>query len=167
MKMSPHVRLALLSIESYVKEGLVVSVPEGLPAELRTSRAGAFVCIKEYGQLRGCIGTITPTQSCLAEEIVENAISAAVRDPRFLPVQPYELGILECSVDVLCAPELIDDKHLLDLKKYGVIVECGSRRGLLLPDLEGVDTVQDQIDIARRKACIGRDEPVSCIGSRW
>ncbi len=84
-ELSPHVRLALMSIESYVRHGLTMKLPEDVPHELCATRAGAFVCLKEHGQLRGCIGTIEPVQICLAEEIMENAISAAVRDPRFLP----------------------------------------------------------------------------------
>ncbi|OFX13736.1 MAG: AmmeMemoRadiSam system protein A, partial [Armatimonadetes bacterium RBG_16_58_9] len=127
---------------------------------LLNKQAGAFVCLKIDGELRGCIGTIEPSYDSLAEEIVANAISAATRDPRFLPVEPNELPELECSVDVLSPPEPVADKSELDPKVYGVIVESGGGRGLLLPDLEGVDTVDDQVDIARRKAFISPNEPI-------
>ena len=123
-------------------------------------RAGVFVSIHKLGELRGCIGTFEPTQANVAEEIITNAISSATRDPRFPPVTPSELGQLTYSVDVLTKPEPIANQDQLDPKKYGIIVECGLRRGLLLPDLEGVDTVDYQIDICRQKAGIGPDEPV-------
>ena len=158
-EISPHVCLALDAISSYICNGKLIEPPKGLPPELETPSA-AFVSLKKHGELRGCIGTIKPAQSSLAQEIIQNAISAATRDPRFLPVEPDEIEQLVCSVDVLGAPELIDNPSLLHPKKYGVIVECGSRCGLLLPDLEGVDTVDDQIEIACRKAMISPDEPI-------
>jgi AmmeMemoRadiSam system protein A len=157
--LSPHVKLALSAIEAYVRYGKIIQVPKDLPPELLNSRAGAFVSLKKDGQLRGCIGTIEPVHTCLAEEIIANAISAATRDPRFLPVEESELGELVCSVDVLSPAEecrLCD----LDPKQYGVIVENGMRRGLLLPDLEGIDTVEEQVEIAKRKAFINGNEPV-------
>ena len=123
------------------------------------TRAGAFVSLHKDGRLRGCIGTILPTASCLGEEIVRNAVSAALDDPRFDPVAPSELPRLIYSVDVLSAPEPIAGPDELDPARYGVIVSCGNRRGLLLPDLDGVDTVDQQIDIARRKGGIGAGEP--------
>lgn len=158
--MDVRVRLALDAIENYVKHGRIIAVPSDLPAELLNSRAGVFVSLKKHGALRGCIGTIEPCRSSVAEEIIANAISAAARDPRFLPVEAEELSELDCSVDVLSTPEpcTVDD---LDPREYGVIVESGGRRGLLLPDLVGVDTVDEQVDIARRKAGIGPNEPVS------
>ena len=121
-------------------------------------KAGAFVSIHKQGRLRGCIGTIEPTRDCLAEEIIRNAISAAVHDYRFSPIRPEELKWLEINVDVLGEAEDIESEEQLDVKRYGVIVSCGSRRGLLLPDLEGVDTVADQIDIAMRKGGITPDD---------
>jgi len=157
---SPHVKLAMAAIEAYVREGRVIDVPPDTPEELRNTRAGVFVSLKRDGQLRGCIGTIEPVQQNLAAEIIANAISAAVRDPRFLPVEEWELGDLTCSVDVLMPAEPVKGLDELDPKRYGVIVESGLRRGLLLPDLEGVDTVEEQVDIARRKASIGRNEPI-------
>jgi len=123
-------------------------------------RAGVFVSIKKHGQLRGCIGTFEPTQSNVAQEVINNAISSATRDPRFPPVAPAELADLSYSVDVLTKPEPVDSPAQLDPKEYGVIVECGRRRGLLLPNLEGVDTVDYQIDICRQKAGILPHEPV-------
>ncbi len=128
--------------------------------ELKESRAGAFVSIHEHGRLRGCIGTILPTADCLAEEIIRNAVSAAVRDPRFDPIRPAELPYLEINVDVLTAPEPVNSAMDLDAKRYGVIVRRDRRQGLLLPDLEGVDTVEQQIAIARQKAGIGPREEV-------
>lgn len=154
----PRVRLALSAIEAYVKNGKMIEAPNDTPGELLSTKAGVFVCVKKNGDLRGCIGTIEPVCDCLAEEIISNAVSAAARDPRFLPVEPHELGSLECTVDILTAPEEVRDIRDLDPKRYGVIVENGHRRGLLLPDLEGVNTVEEQIDIARRKAYISPNE---------
>lgn len=154
-----RVALAMDSIRAYVTEGRTIGVPPDLPPELTGQRAGVFVSLKKHGQLRGCIGTIEPTQDCVAQEIIRNAISAAAQDPRFLPVDESELDLLECSVDVLTPPEecTIED---LDTTRYGVIVESVRRKGLLLPDLEGVDSVEHQVDIAMQKAGIRRDEPL-------
>lgn len=124
-------------------------------------RAAVFVSIKKNGQLRGCIGTITAATSCIAKEIQRNAISAGLHDPRFEPVREEELDELIYSVDVLTAPEPIASDAELNPRVYGVIVENGLRRGLLLPDLEGVDTAESQIAIAREKAGIAENEPVS------
>jgi AmmeMemoRadiSam system protein A len=156
----PHVNLAVDAIRAYVTEGRTISPPSDLPPALG-QRSAAFVCLKKHGELRGCIGTIEPVQETLASEIIHNAISAATADPRFLPVEPEELDDLVCSVDVLSPPEPIDDACLLHPTNYGVIVECGTRRGLLLPDLEGVETVDDQIEIACRKAMIRPNEPIN------
>ncbi len=157
----PYVRLARRSLETYVKTGRYASLPENLPEEMKHTRAGAFVSLKKDGMLRGCVGTIEPTQSCVAEEILRNAVSAAVHDPRFDPVKPDELPQLIYSVDVLGKPEPVESSSQLNPKKYGVIVRSGGRCGLLLPDLAGVDTVKEQIAIAREKAGIGKDEAVS------
>ena len=156
-----YVRLAYASVDAYVSRRETISVPEGLPDELTKRRAGAFVSIHEHGALRGCIGTIGPTRASLAEEIIHNAISASTRDPRFSPVKPEELPHLEISVDVLGEPEDIGSKDMLDVRRYGVIVTSGRKRGLLLPDLDGVDTVDQQIDIARQKAGIHKFEKYS------
>ena len=156
----PWVQLARAGVEAWVRKGMTLPLPKGLPAELTGTRAGAFVSIHKQGRLRGCIGTIGPTCACLGEEIIQNAVSAASRDPRFEPIRPEELDLLEISVDVLGAPEDIASEAELDVKRYGVIVTRGARRGLLLPDLEGVDTPAEQVAIARQKAGIGPDEPV-------
>ena len=155
----PWVRLARLSLETFVRTGKRLErLPDGLPAELTDRAAGAFVSLHAHGRLRGCIGTTGPTTGSVAWEIVQNAVSACARDPRFPPVTVTELDSLEYSVDVLGAPEPISSPAELDVKKYGVIVSCGGRRGLLLPDLEGVDTVEQQIDIARQKGGISSRE---------
>ncbi len=153
-----YVRLARKTIEEYVAAGRKIEVPEGLPAEMYHSRAGTFVSVKKEGRLRGCIGTIQAVHGSVAEEIIENAVSAAARDPRFPPIEPGELGRLAISVDVLGSIEKIDSKEELDVKRYGVIVTRGFRKGLLLPNLEGVDTVDEQIAIAKQKAGIGEEE---------
>lgn len=155
----PLVRLAEETIRNYIQEGRVISPPEEVTPEMR-KRAGVFVSLKKRGQLRGCIGTIEPMEENVAEEIIRNAIAAATRDPRFPPVRREELNDLDISVDVLTTPEPVKGLKDLDPKRYGVIVECGWRRGLLLPDLEGVDTVEYQIEICRQKAGIGPQEPV-------
>lgn len=159
-EISPHVKLARAALEAYVRHGRVIDVPEDTPDELKSVCAGAFVCLKMHGALRGCIGTVEPVRESLAEEIIHNTISAATRDPRFLPVEPDELDEIEISVDVMFPPEEIDGPECLDPRQYGVIVESGLRRGLLLPDLEGVDTVDQQIEIARQKAGIYTTEPI-------
>lgn len=157
----PYVRLAYETVNAYIQNGKKIGIPDGLPESMLNEKAGAFVSIHEHGMLRGCIGTILPVTGCVASEIIQNAISASTRDPRFSPIRKEELPYLEISVDVLMAPEDIDSPDELDVKKYGVIVYNGYKRGLLLPDLDGVDTVEEQIDIARRKAGIGADEPYS------
>ncbi len=149
-----YVRLAWESVESYVKNRAVIKPPKTLPEKMLKDRAGAFVSIHKNGQLRGCIGTIAPTKKCIAEEIIANAISASTRDPRFDPITEDELDLLEINVDILGEPEEIDSPDKLDVKRYGVIVSCGFRRGLLLPDLDGVDTVSQQISIAMQKGGI-------------
>ena len=136
-------------------------VPEWATADMRQNRAGVFVSIHKDGKLRGCIGTFLPTRDSIAQEIISNAVSAATRDPRFDPVRPDELDRLEINVDVLSAPEKISGPEELDVKRYGVIVSSGGKRGLLLPDLDGVDTVDEQVDIARRKGGIREGEPVT------
>ena len=160
-KEDDFVKLARYSLETFVKTRTPADLPENLPAELLNRQAGAFVSLHKDGNLRGCIGTIMATRDNLAEEILQNAISACSKDPRFEPVTIDELDDIEYSVDVLGDPERIFDVKDLDVKRYGVIVENGGRRGLLLPDLEGVDTVEEQIAIAKRKAGIRPDEKVA------
>ncbi|MFH1925063.1 MAG: AmmeMemoRadiSam system protein B [Chloroflexota bacterium] len=156
----PLVQHARNTIETYVTSGNVISPPEELTPEMQ-QKAGVFVSLHKFGELRGCIGTFEPTRPNVAEEIISNAISSATRDPRFPPVAPEELGDLEYSVDVLTKPKPIKNKKELDPRKYGVIVECGFRRGLLLPDLDGVDTVDQQVDICCQKAGILPSEPIN------
>jgi len=158
-EMHPLVSLAKQAVDVYVREGKTISPPPALTPEMQ-AQAGVFVTLHKFGELRGCIGTLEPTTGNVASEIIQNAISSATRDPRFPPVAPNELEDLEYHVDVLTEPAPVKDKKKLDPKKYGVIVECGWRRGLLLPDLEGVDTVAHQIDICRRKAGIAPNEPI-------
>ncbi len=153
-----YVQLARQTIEEYVRTGKKRKIPEGLPGEMYESRAGVFVSIKKEGQLRGCIGTIQAVRGNVAEEIVENAVSASSSDPRFSPVGPEELEKLTISVDVLGETQKIDSPDQLDVKRYGVVVTRGYRRGLLLPNLDGIDTVEDQIRIAKQKAGIGEQE---------
>lgn len=149
-----YVRLARQTLECYVTTGKLPEIPEDLPAAMRNERAGVFVSIKKNGRLRGCIGTTEPTQPSIAEEIMQNAISSGTRDPRFSTVQKDELETLVYSVDVLSPAEPISDASQLDVLRYGVIVTSGHKRGLLLPNLEGVDTVAEQIRIACEKAGI-------------
>jgi AmmeMemoRadiSam system protein A len=155
---SDHVRLAKETLENYVRTGKKIDVPDWVPDEFKKRRAGVFVSLKKGGMLRGCIGTIGPVRTSIAEEIIYNAISSGTQDPRFPAVRPEELEALDYSVDVLGAPEKIQSMDELDVKRYGVIVTAGFRRGLLLPDLEGVDTPREQVDIALQKAGIGRSE---------
>lgn len=181
VNMDEHVLLAKATIENYVRDRVVLGVRRGmvvrddvplvsdgesgnsatswqLSDELLHTRAGAFVSLKIAGELRGCIGTIAAVQASLAEEIIHNAISASTQDPRFPPVTETELPLLEYSVDVLGAAEKIESPSQLDVKRYGVIVTKGYRRGLLLPNLEGVDTVEMQLAIAARKGGIDLSE---------
>ena len=157
-KESPQVKLARETIESYISRGEVPK-PKNIPPEMK-GKAGVFVSIHKEGELRGCIGTIEPSEENIAEEIVRNAISASTSDPRFFAVTPDELPQLDINVDVLTEPELVTSEKDLDPKKYGAIVESGWKRGLLLPDLEGVDTVKKQLEICRMKAGIDPNEPV-------
>jgi len=157
--MHPLARLARDTVEGFVRHGRTPRLKDLTP-EMK-ERAGVFVSLKKHGQLRGCIGTFQPKHPSVAEEIIDNAISSALRDPRFLPVTEEELPDLTYSVDVLTSPEPVESEDDLDPRRYGVIVESGKRRGLLLPDLEGVDTVAQQIDICRQKGGIAPDEPVT------
>lgn len=175
--MDNYVLIAKSTVEYFTKTGKVPKIegdsvvfgdsqsndfsPIKIEAEMLSRRAGTFATIHEKnGDLRGCIGTIIATKSNIAEEIIHNAISSCSRDPRFPPVQPDELENLTYSVDVLGEIENVSSPNELDVKKYGVIVTCGYRRGLLLPNLDGVDDVETQISIARRKGGISPDEKV-------
>lgn len=168
----PYVALARASVETYIKTGRALKLSDYqkqvgrlygkdanmLPEEMLSQQAGVFVSIHEWGELRGCIGTIAPTTNCIAEEIIQNGISASTRDPRFPAIEEYELDQLEISVDVLSEAEPISSLEELDVKRYGVIVTKGFRRGLLLPNLEGVDSGEDQVAIAKQKAGIRVDD---------
>ena len=156
---SAPVKLARETVESFITRGEIPHPPKNIPLEMK-GKAGVFVSLHKSDELRGCIGTIEPDESNIAQEIIRNAIQAATRDPRFNPVTPEELSSLEYNVDILSEPEPISSEKELDPKKYGAIVEAGWRRGLLLPDLEGVDTVKRQLEICRMKAGIGPEEPV-------
>lgn len=156
----PWVRLARLSLETCVRTGRPLdTLPDGLPDQMTRQAAGAFVSLHQNGQLRGCIGTTSPTQPSVAWEIVRNAVSAGTRDPRFPALRKEELDTLEYSVDVLGQPQPVDSPAQLDPRRYGVIVTYGRKQGLLLPDLEGVDTVEQQVDIARQKGGIRPEDP--------
>ncbi|TAL23514.1 MAG: AmmeMemoRadiSam system protein A [Nitrospirae bacterium] len=155
--MHPIVKLAKQAIETYIKKGCAIELPVELMPEMK-EKAGVFVCIKIQGELRGCIGTFMPSCENVAKEIIKNSICAATQDPRFLCVQPGELDALEYSVDVLSAPEEVKGLKELNPKKYGVIVSKGQRKGLLLPDLEGVDTVEEQLRIVKMKAGLSPDD---------
>ncbi len=154
------VNLARKTIETYIKENKKIEVPKDISKELKERKAGVFVSIHKFSKLRGCIGTFLPTTNSIAEEIITNAISASTKDPRFPKITQDELEYLEIKVDVLTKPEKISSKEELDPKKYGVIVSSGFKRGLLLPDLEGIDTIDEQIAIAKNKAGIYNDEEI-------
>jgi AmmeMemoRadiSam system protein A len=157
-RLHPVIKLAKKTVESYIREGRKPR-PRKLTPEMR-ERAGVFVSLHMHGQLRGCIGTFEPKEKNVAEEIIANAVSSATGDPRFSPVTASELDDLEYSVDILTEPEPVTDISQLDHKEYGIIVESGWRKGLLLPDLEGVDSVEEQIAICRLKAGISVDDPI-------
>lgn len=170
-KEDEYIKLARATIEEYTRYGKTPIVRGGcvicdeehfkgehLSNELLTKRAGTFVSLKKDGALRGCIGTICATKDSLADEIIHNAISACSQDPRFPPVAADELDDLVYNVDVLGPTEKISSPKELDVKKYGVIVTKGYRRGLLLPNLEGVDTVEEQLSIACKKGDIDMEE---------
>ena len=166
----PLVQLAERAVNEYVRHGqrLSLSHAQELSSEL-TQRAGTFVSIhKKNGDLRGCIGTFMPIRDSVADEVIENAIASASRDPRFYPIQEWELDDLEISVDVLSAPEPVESFDDLDPQTFGVIVADreGMRRGLLLPMLEQVQTAEQQVAIARQKAFIGAEEPVQLFRFR-
>jgi len=159
--MHPLVKLAKDAVERYIREHTVLPVrDQDLTPEMKQS-AGVFVCLKVRGMLRGCIGTFEPAEKDVATETVRNAVSAATCDPRFPCVRAEELPEIEYSVDVLTPPEKVSGTADLDPKRYGVIVQAGRRRGLLLPDLEGVDTVEYQVSIAMQKAGITPGTPVT------
>lgn len=155
------IELARLAVELFVSEGKMFEPPGGLPHAYGRTKAGVFVCLKRDEELRGCIGTIYPTQENVAREIIVNAIQAASQDPRFHPVRAEELTRLDFSVDVLEEPEEITDENKLDPDVYGVIVRSGGKTGLLLPKLPGIGSVEQQVSIAKRKGGIGFEADVT------
>lgn len=159
-KESLLVKIARESISYYLTKGKFMRTPEIQERDLLDKKAGVFVSLKKYGHLRGCIGTIEPTKDSLIEEVIRNAVSAAVSDPRFEPVLIEEMDDIIISVDVLEKPEKVSLLKELNPQIYGVIVSCGRKRGLLLPDLPGIDTPEEQVKIAGQKAGIGSDEKV-------
>ncbi|XOB41753.1 MAG: AmmeMemoRadiSam system protein A [Candidatus Nealsonbacteria bacterium] len=169
--MNPYVGLAKRVVESYVEKGEIIEVPNDLVKEIQDRKAGTFVTIEKNGQLRGCIGTYLPTKENIAKEIVFNAIAAATEDYRFGPIQKTELPYLSYTVYILSEPELVQDIKELNPKKYGIIVKTTpilspnrtdvvfnghavAKSALLLPDLEGIDTIEKQISIACQKGGI-------------
>lgn len=152
-KKHPYIELARKSIEYFLLEGKILPVPDEITDDFKM-KAGVFVSLKKYGSLRGCIGTFAPTKDNIYLEIVQNSVSSATSDPRFPPVSIDELKDIDISVDILTPAELVKDVNDLDPKKYGIIVAKGHKRGLLLPDLKGIDTIQEQIHIAKMKAGI-------------
>ena len=155
-----YVKLAISAINKYIKDKERLTRPNNLPKEMIEEKSGVFVSIHKFDKLRGCIGTFLSVQSCIAEEIINNAISASTQDPRFSPIKEDELPYLDINVDVLSKPEDISSKDELDVKKYGVIVSSGFKRGLLLPDLEGIDDIDTQVSIAMQKGGIKEGEPI-------
>jgi AmmeMemoRadiSam system protein A len=153
----PYVELAKEAVEQYVRYRKTLCPGKDISPEMQR-KAGVFICLKKRGDLRGCIGTFSPVTDNLYLEIVRNAISAAMEDPRFYALDEQELAEIEYTVDVLSEPEKVESPSDLDPKKYGVIVVKGFRKGLLLPDLEGVDTAEDQLRITKMKAGIERSE---------
>ena len=169
--MNPLVSLAKQAVENFIKEGKVLSLPADLSEEFLAKRAGTFVTIEKDGQLRGCIGTYLPTRINVAEEIIRNAIAAATEDYRFGPIQKEELPRLSYTIYILSYPEPVKNVKELDPKKFGIIVKTGPftypnqenvvfngvvpyKTGLLLSDLEGVDTIEKQLSIACQKGGI-------------
>ena len=149
-----YVRLARKSLESFLLKRCKLQRPEKISSELISEKAGVFVSIKKDGRLRGCMGTIKPQESCIADEIINNALAAGFGDTRFDALKEHELEEIEISVDVLGAPEKVSSVEMLDPKRYGVIVGMGCAEGLLLPNLEGINTVEQQVAIALQKAGI-------------
>tara|TARA_B100000315_G_scaffold177063_1_gene165603 strand:+ start:131 stop:649 length:519 start_codon:yes stop_codon:yes gene_type:complete len=157
MSNNPLVKLAKETIRSYLTNGVIPQPPKDLEEELIEKR-GVFVSIKKHGHLRGCIGTVEPTKNNVAEEVIHNAVSASTQDPRFPSIKLDELEDLTISVDLLSPLEKVTGPSQLNPKKYGIIVTSKSKKGVLLPDLDGVDTIEEQLRIAKGKGCIAKQE---------
>ena len=158
MPSHPLVSLAIRSVQHHIEKGRPLPWPDPLPEAMET-QAGTFVSIKKNSLLRGCIGTIQPKYANLAEEVIRNSIKAASEDPRFPSIEKKELDQLTISVDVLTAPEKIDDPSSLEVKRYGLIVRHKGRQGLLLPDLENIKSVDQQLKVCLKKGGIKESDP--------
>jgi len=161
--MDPLVELARRAVEAAARTRRQLAVvPEDLAGLIETGPHACFVSLHdEHGRLRGCIGTLEPNEATLGREVLRNAYSAARQDHRFRPLTAEELAGLQVKVDVLSPLESIPGPEQLDPSRYGVVVATqDGRRGVLLPDLEGVDRIDQQLEIARRKAGIGAGEHV-------
>ena len=158
MDTHPFVKLAVQAVHHFLSEGKPMPCPSPVPDGMN-DQSGAFVSIKKKisYELRGCIGTVTPNQNNLAKEIIQNAVNAATRDPRFKPITIEELDQLLFSVDVLTPLEPIDNPEQLNPKQYGLSIKYEERQGILLPDLEGINTAQRQIDLCLKKGNIKKD----------
>ena len=154
----PLVSLAIRSIKHHIEKGHPLPCPDPLPEAMKI-QAGTFVSIKKNKLLRGCIGTVSPKYANIAEEVIQNAIKAASEDPRFPAIEKKELDQLTISVDVLTAPEKIDDTSSSDVKRYGLIVRHKGRQGLLLPDLENIKSVDQQLKVCLKKGGIKESDP--------
>lgn len=157
----PFIKLAAEAIETFLTEHRTIEPPATLFEQVPEAclPAGVFVCLKRQGLLRGCVGTTEPVHGTRAEEVIANAIRAATRDPRFAPVERGEMPDVSICVDVLGPCELIESRLQLDPRRYGLLLQAGDRLSVLLPDIEGVDSLDVQIEIARKKAGISADEP--------
>jgi len=157
--MDPYTNLAKSAVEDYIKDDKIIGPPKNfLPSEFLSKKAGCFVTILENGNLKGCIGTYQPTRKNIAQEIIHNAIAAATEDYRFDSITENNLDNLSYEVYILEEPQLIKDTSELDPKKYGVLVKSDSgKSGLLLPDLEGLDTTKKQLKAVYNKAGINPD----------
>jgi MEMO1 family protein len=163
----PYVALARAAVRAFVERSerlewnaFRAALPSDVRERLEKDKAGAFVSLHRFGDLRGCIGTITATQRDLAHEIIHSAVEACSEDPRFEPVTLPELGELDVKVDILHPAHKVNGLADLDAQRYGVIVQSGWKRGLLLPALEGVDTPEQQVSIAMRKGGIAPSEKI-------
>ncbi|MBI4101623.1 MAG: AmmeMemoRadiSam system protein A [Candidatus Nealsonbacteria bacterium] len=146
--------LAREAVENYIEKGKIIPVPRDFPVEFQKKKAGVFVTIEKHGELRGCIGTYLPAKESVAEEIISNSVLAATEDDRFGPIAPEELPHLSYTVYVLSRPERVTSTQQLDPRKFGAIVMASAKCGLLLPDLEGVETVEQQLNICCQKGGI-------------
>lgn len=153
-------RLARQAVEQHVLTQVLLTPPDNPAARLKEPGA-AFVTLRVGKTLRGCIGTLHPIKPTLANEIIANAVAAATSDPRFPPVAAEELAGLFYEVDIMGPLEAANGEVDLDPEQYGVVVEAGSRRGVLLPAIEGVTSARQQVAIARAKALIRPNEAVT------